>query len=168
MLKVATRSIDLSVGALMELYAEEIFAQAQRDYPGLSPWEQRLEAEQDFRAFLREGFFTRPGDTWCLWEIGGVYLSGLRLQTYRDGLLLEGLVTAPAHRGRGYAQRLICSVLAQIGPGKVYAHIHKDNDVSAAVHEKCGFRRILDYSRMADGSFAADHGTYLYEIPDNT
>ncbi len=165
MLRIVTCPHQLPVGELTELYAEEIRMQGKQNYPRLSPWEQQAEAEQDFLWYLREAFFSCPGNAWCLWEIEGVLVSALRLQAYRDGLLLEGLVTAPAHRGRGNASELIRAVVARIRPARLYAHIQKENDASAAVHEKCGFRRILEYSVLADGSFSGDYATYLYEMP---
>lgn len=125
-----------------------------------------LDAEQALYAYLRQEFFSRPQDAYCLWVEDGKIISCLRLQSYRDGLLLEALETNPAHRGRGYGKKLVSAVLAETKMTKGYVHIHKKNAASIAVHEKCGFRRILDYAVFADGSVGAQYDTYLYEQAD--
>lgn len=153
----------LDISALMALYEEGNRENGEDLYPDLPAGQQLLRAEQDFYAYLRTGFFTQPGDRYCVWEEAGVYVSALRLQRYGDGLLLEALETHPAHRRRGWAERLIRAVQEQIGPEKIYSHIGHRNAPSIAVHQKCGFRKISDSARYADGSVNSRCGTYLYE-----
>lgn len=147
MLKIAKSLRQLRFGALAALCTESIAE------------------EQALYAYLHEDFFSRPGDTYCIWEEKGRYLSCLRLQNFRDGLLLDGLFTDPAYRGQGCAKRLIRAVLAEVKPEKLYAHIHRKNAASIAVHEGCGFQKILDYAVYADGSVLYTSDTYLYENP---
>lgn len=109
--------------------------------------------------YLRECFFPAGGAVYCLSE-GSVYVSALRLEPYRDGSLLTALETAPEHRGRGYAQKLLMGVMEQVD-GKIYSHIDNRNRASLAVHKACGFEKILDYAAYLDGSVSTRAGTYL-------
>ena len=90
-----------------------------------------------------------------------VYFSALRLEPYEDGLLLEALETAPAHRRKGYAEKLIRAVQAEFLQ-KIYSHVSKKNTASLAVHQKCGFRQVLDYAKYIDGSVVRSAVTLCY------
>lgn len=163
MLLLCDRLSQIRFGQLMQVYAEGAAENGADSYPYLSTNEQILRAEQDFFAYLQSGFFTQPGDLYCIWEEQGQYVSALRLQQYQDGLLLEALETHPAHRHRGYAQKLILSVFDELKPNRVYSHIGHKNMPSQATHHACGFRKISDSARYADGSVNSRCGTYLYE-----
>ncbi len=149
MLQVAYSLRELDFSGLMAVYAGSTGG--------------RLQAEQDFYQYLQEGFFDRPGDCCCLWEVDGHPVSALRLQGYRDGLLLEALETAPAYRRKGHAKALIMAVLTRFSGRKIYAHVEKKNRASLVLHEACGFREISDMAVFADGSVTAKAVTYLYE-----
>lgn len=155
----------LDFAKLMAVYEEGNRENGEEFYPDLSPNEQILRAEQDFYAYLQTGFFTQPGDLYCIWEENGSYVSALRLESYQDGLLLEALETRPECRRQGYGERLIRAVLDVLRPEKVYSHIGHKNAPSQAVHHKCGFRKIADHARYVDGSVNHRCGTYLYELP---
>lgn len=152
----------LRFGELMEVYRESVAANGRELYPELSDGEQILKAEQDFYAYLRQGFFNRSDDLYCIWEEEGRYVSALRLQKFADGLLLEALETRPEYRRRGYGEQLISAVQEMVGSRKLYSHIHHRNFPSVEIHEKCRFRKISDISRYADGSVNNRCGTYLY------
>lgn len=163
MLRICDRLSHIRFGQLMQVYAEGVEDNGKEFYPDLSENQQILRAEQDFYAYLQTGFFSQPGDLYCIWEEKGEYVSALRLQRYQDGLLLEALETHPNHRRRGYACRLIRAVLEELHPEKLYSHIGHRNLASQATHLKCGFRKISDHARYADGSVNSHCGTYLYE-----
>lgn len=163
MLLVMHRLHQLEFGKLMQVYEESNRENGAECFPDLEPHRQLLQAEQDFYAYLRSGFFTAPEDRYCIWQEQGQYLAALRLQRYQDGLLLEALETHPEHRNRGYAKRLIRSVQETVGQGKIYVHISRRNGPSIAVHTACGFRKILDYGVYADGSVNRHTDTYLWE-----
>ncbi len=146
MLRIIRRLQDLRFSQLVEVYAESVCT---------------LEQEQDFYQYLREGFFTRPGDVYCIWEAQRAYKAALRLQTYRDGLLLEALETAPDERRKGYGKALVEAALAAFPNDIVYAHIAHRNKASIALHEACGFQKISDTAVYADGSVTGRAGTYL-------
>lgn len=163
MLSVYKKLHQLRFGELMEVYRESVAENGEEFYPHLSANEQIIQAQQDFYAYLQQGFFTKETDTYCIWEENGRYICALRLESYQDGLLLEALETRPEYRKQGYAQKLITEVQRLIGKEKIYSHISHKNTASLAVHQKCGFEKIQDYARYADGSVNDRCGTYLYQ-----
>ena len=126
-----------------------------------------LEAEQDFYDYLSRVFFRTPGAVYALWEGEGSYASALRLEPYKDGLILSALETAPHLRRRGYGKLLVDAVLSQFPREKIYSHIAKDNVASRNLHEALGFRKISDHALYLDGS--SDHrcDTYLWKNTAN-
>ncbi len=163
MLKIIKDLKALPFAELMEVYKEGNEENGQAFYPHLSQAQQLLQAEQDFYQYLKEGFFTQPEDCYCLWQADGRIVSALRLQSYRDGLLLEALETAPQFRRRGYGKALVEEVLRQISCPRIYVHISKRNRASIALHEGCGFQKIKDLAVYADGSVTHNASTYLYQ-----
>ncbi len=167
MLKIVTNMRDLNFGELMELYREGNEENGAYKYPQLSAAEQLVQAKQDFYQYLAQCFFCVEGAVYALWEENGRYLSGLRLEPYKDGLLLEALETAPDHRRQGYACKLMSSVqswLSGHGAIKVYSHVDRKNAPSQRCHQNCGFTKILDYAVYIDGSVFSSSDTYLFEV----
>lgn len=165
MLILARSLKELRFAELAEVYSEFLReASTQwRNYPQGFALEM---AEGDLRQYLQEVFFPTAGAMYALWEVNGRYVSALRLEPYRDGLLLEALETAPDQRNKGYAASLIGAVLAALseqGRDKVYSHVHKHNAASRKAHEKCGFRVISDCAVYMDGSVDYRCSTLLYE-----
>lgn len=152
MLLLARSMRELSFSRLMEVYIEGNLENANEFWPDLPLGEKLLRAEQDFYQYLNEVFFTTPGAIYAVLEEGGKYISALRLEPYRDGLLLEALETLPVLRRKGYAETLIRAVQVRCGGTKIYSHVGKWNEASLRVHEKCGFRRIQEYAAYIDGS----------------
>lgn len=143
---------ELSFRRLMDVYEESNRENGMEFWPELSRGQQLLQAEQDFYQYLHDGFFTTHGAVYAIWEESGNYVSALRLEPYKDGLLLEALETAPGERRKGYAEKLIQAVQKRCGSTKIYSHVGKWNEASLKIHEKCGFRRILEYAVYIDGS----------------
>ena len=160
---IATRLRELSFGKLMEIYAEGNLENGRDHWPHEPEARQTALAEQDFYQYLREVFFPTPGAQYLIWEADGCYVSALRLEPYQDGLLLEALETAPQHRRKGYAVKLVQAALNRAGNVKIYSHVSKKNVPSLHTHKKCGFRRILEYSVYADGSVNDRCCTLLHE-----
>lgn len=152
MLIVAKRMDDLNFSALMEIYSESNRENGRQMWPEETADRQLFLAEEGFGQYLREDFFPTPGALYAAWSVDGKYVSALRLEPYRDGLLLEALETAPAHRGKGYASALLQAVIAELVPGKLYSHVGKKNDPSLRTHEKAGFQRISEGAVYIDGS----------------
>ena len=122
-------------------------------------------AEQSFYQYLKDIFFPADGAFYAIWEADGCYVSALRIEPYRDGLLLAGLETAPDHRQKGYALLLVQAVqkmLSEKGPVTIYSHVRKNNHPSRKLHEKSGFRMISDSAAYIDGSVSFRACTYRY------
>ena len=152
MLFLAHTMPELSFSALMEVYLEGNRENGMEFYPELPEDQRLLRAEQDFYGYLTDVFFHTAGAVCAVWEEDGRYLSALRLEPYRDGLLLEALETRPDRRRKGYGERLILAVLARFSGVKIYSHVGKRNVPSLRIHEKCGFRRISENAVYIDGS----------------
>ena len=163
MLVVANNLKDFTFGKLMEVYREGNLENAQDLWPEEPEGRQLALAEQEFYQYLQQVFFRTEGAMYLIWEDTGHYVSALRLEPYRDGLLLEALETAPEQRRKGYASKLLSAALEFASGHKIYSHVHKRNVPSLAVHEKVGFTRILEYAVYADGSVNDRCCTLCYE-----
>ena len=152
MLYLAHSLSQLHFSSLMTVYAESNRENGREFWPEEPEMRQIQLAEEDFYRYLEQVFFRSPGAVYAVWEENGRYVSALRLEPYRDGLLLEALETAPEQRRKGYAAALIRAVQAFLGAGKIYSHVDKRNLPSLKVHETCGFRRIADFAVCVDGS----------------
>lgn len=164
MLIVAKSMGDFSFRKLMEVYEESNLkaAEHRRNLPSMFALQL---AEQDFRQYLQEVFFKNPGAVYYIWEHNSSYVSALRLESYRDGLLLEALETAPNHRRKGYAVTLIREVQKRLQQDsvKIYSHVNKRNTASLRTHESCGFRVISDCAVYISGSVDYRSCTLVYE-----
>lgn len=149
---------------LMEIYVEGNREKARKDYRGETPERGIALVEQDFYQYLRECFFPTPGARYAVWIEKGKYVSALRLEPYRDGLLLAALETAPDYRNKGYATMLVRAVLSSLQKTKVYSHVNKGNIPSLKTHAACGFNRIGEHAVYADGSVLHSSCTLCREI----
>ena len=149
MLSIARNLGQLSFGKLMEVYLEANQEHGAELAPEETEERQLQLSEEDFYTYLHDSFFKKPDAVYCIWEEAGNYVSALRLEPYRDGLLLEALETAPKRRRQGYATRLMNAVLftlSEQGSVCVYSHVSKKNIPSLKTHQHCGFQIILDYA----------------------
>lgn len=163
MLRIVHSMHQLPFGKLMEVYEEGNRENGALFWPELSEGEQLLRAEQEFYQYLQQVFFRTEAAAYYLWEVDGRLVSALRLEPYRDGLLLEALETAPGCRHNGYAGALMAAVLEQEGEQKIYSHVGKRNVASLRTHLRCGFRRISERAVYANGSVNDRCCTLLYE-----
>ena len=153
---------ELPFGALMAVYEQSNQENGEEFWPELSAGERLLRAEQEFYQYLQQVFFQTEGAVYYLWEVKSRPVCALRLEPYRDGMLLEALETAPEQRRKGYATALIRAALAQVGTVKIYSHVGKRNEASLKTHIACGFRRISEQAVYADGSVNDRCCTLLY------
>lgn len=166
MLKIFTDMKQLDFYKLMQVYEEANRENGEDLYSDSSASEQLLFAEQDFYGFL-ELFFQTPEAVCAVWEEAGTYVSALRLEPYRDGLLLQGVETIPTLRNRGFAKQLLLAVLEELRTHRsvrVYSHIHKSNLPSLRLHQGCGFAKILDHAVYADGSVLHNSCTMALDL----
>lgn len=144
---------ELNFDGLMEIYQEGNVENAEYFYPG-KPVEERLAlAIMGFREYLCEQFFKQENAQYWVLTENDKYISALRFEKHRDGLLLEALETHPDHRGQGYAKKLILDVLAKLPKEtRIYSHVSKRNVASLATHMSCGFVKEQDYVLAGDGT----------------
>lgn len=152
MLEVFDSLKNLNFQMLMDVYAQSNRENAEVYFPQLSEPQGVAMVEQQFYTFLQEVFFKTRDSRYCVWLADGKYVSALRLEPYRDGLLLEALETAPEQRHKGYGRRLMQAALGQIQGKPVYSHVGKRNAASLALHMGCGFEKIRDCAVYIDGS----------------
>lgn len=143
---------ELSFSKLMEIYIEGNRENGRDLFPEEPEGRQLQLAEERFYHYLREDFFPTAGAVYGILEENGEYISALRLEPYQDGLLVEGLETAPRHRRKGFGKKLMDGVLAQFPRKKIYSHVGKKNAPSLALHASCGFQPVMEYSVYIDGS----------------
>jgi len=163
MLYIADKLGELNFRQLMDVYEEGNLENAAKFYPREPQNQWLLLAEQAFHQYLRECFFPTKGARYCLWIVDGRYFSALRLEPYRDGLLLEALETHPAERRKGYAAALVNAVLTKYPDEKIYSHVGKKNTASIKTHESCGFQRTAEHAVYIDGSVHSNSCTLCYE-----
>ena len=161
MLKICRAIDEVRFFELMHVYEEGIRFNARSFYPDQDENVALISSEQDFYQYLSEVFFAVENAFYAVWEINGHYVSALRMEPYKDGLLLEGLETAPDKRGKGYATLLLQQVLNLVHM-PVYSHVAKDNIYSIKTHNKCGFVQCLDHAEMIDGKLDKGMFTFLY------
>lgn len=163
MLKVVRSMKELEFSKLMAVYEEGNLENGRNRWRLEPECRQIMLAEQDFHSYLCQVFFRTKDAVYLVWQEGDEYVSALRLEPYRDGLLLAALETAPRQRRKGYAGLLVRSALEQYAGVKVYSHVDKKNTASRRTHESCGFRKVLDHAVYADGSVLHSSVTYCHE-----
>lgn len=120
--------------------AMDSFADAEKAAP--EELEAAIKKEvESFVEFLR-GFFAVENNRYYVLEADGVPVCAARLSKIEDFYYLEALETAPEHRRKGYASKLLKNITAACGlNGSVDIRdcVMKDNAASLATHKKCGF-----------------------------
>ena len=167
MLEIISSFHQLNTVQLMEVYLEENLKYGSKMHPHLDTNKQLYCAEDDFLSYLQEDFFRQNGAKYAVWKVENHYKAALRLEPYKDGLLLEALETAPASRRKRYAYNLITSVIdfLQRADYKIlYSHVHKRNIASLNLHRMCGFRIIADYAWYIDGTITHSSYTFRYDF----
>ncbi len=156
---------DMNFEQLMCVYEEGNRENGRYFYPRESEAEQLRLAKQDFYDYLHNDFFRVSGAQYWILHVDNRYVCALRTEPFRDGYLLEALETAPQMRRRGYAGKLVDYVVAEIrktSSQPVYSHVSKRNSPSLAVHERCGFVKVLDHAVYLDGSVSSDAVTLAF------
>ena len=162
MLQIANSLKKLDFAALMAVYEQSNRENGRDNYPDEPEYRQLFLAEDNFYQYLQQVFFVTPGAVCAVWEENGEYRAALRLEPYKDGLLLAALETAPAFRRKGYGVLLIEAVQSRFPEKKIYSHVHKKNIPSLAIHEACGFQRISEQATYIDGSVNSRCCTLCY------
>ena len=167
MLKIISHFSQLDFSQLMNVYEQSNSENARMRNSNMTENERYLRHIEGFYTYLRESFFRSPDCVYAVWAPQERYVSALRLEPYRDGLLLEALETAPQERGKGYATallRALADYLCTTQWDTVYSHVGKKNRSSLAVHAACGFERILEHAVFVDGSVSHNSCTLRLHI----
>lgn len=162
MLTIISNVEKLPYSQVMRVYEQSIRERTQKDHRNCCSMQQLLNAEQDLYAYLQDVLEQKLA-VLAFWTDNNKFVSALRLEKYRDGLLLTALETAPRERSKGYASMLVSCVVDQFSDSKIYSHIADNNLASISVHLKCGFQKISSSAVFLDGSQSTDASTYLYE-----
>jgi len=165
MLLWITKISQLSFFSLMRVYEEGNMEKAAELSPE-NPSEVLIEIEQEFYQYLKECFFQLENAVYAVWVDQGEYVSALRLEPYQDGWLISALETAPGHRRKGYAAKLLSESLRRI-KGTVYSHVHKRNLPSSKLHTAIGFQKMMDYAVYLDGSVNSACNTLVYYVQND-
>jgi len=163
MLHIIETMKELNFTKLMAVYEESNRENGAENYPEETEFRQIFLQEENFYQYLQEIFFKTSGAVCAVWEEAGEYRAALRLEPYKDGLLLEALETTPDFRRKGYGRQLIQAVQERFSEVKIYSHVHKKNLPSLAIHEACGFQRISEQATYIDGSVNARCCTLCYK-----
>ena len=164
MIITARRLSELDFPKLMEVYEEENRREGGRLLPGKDWQTQKEQIHEEARLYLRDVFFRQKEAAVYVLAEDGIYLSALRLEAYRDGVLLQSLETRPDRRRQGHADRLIRQVLAMLPGGtRVYSHVDRRNGASEGVHLGCGFERQLEFAVLLDGTVTTQYRTFYLE-----
>ena len=155
MLQIAEAYSELDLSAVDRIYGEFLIESARENYPDAGKDYGIALAREDFHSYLRDFFRDGEKAFYAFWVVDGVCVSALRMEGYRDGLLIEALETQPDMRCKGYASLLLRAAAAYADEKyhlPIYAHVGKKNNASLAVHRKCGFETILDHAEYIDGT----------------
>ena len=163
MLRIFRSAKGLDFPALMCVYSEANSENGEREYPHEPPGLRQLLAEEDFREYIYGSFFPTEGAFYAIWEVEGEYVAALRAEPHRDGMIIAGLESAPCHRRKGYATRLLTETAKLLKGKKIYSHVDKTNAASLRVHEKCGFRIAQHRAVSLDGSVLPGSYTLVLE-----
>ena len=161
MLKIIKSMQQVNINQILGVYEESIQENAERF--SLS----NQQAENGFISYLDEDFFRQKGAFYAIWLDDGEYQSALRLEPYREGLLLEALETAPHARRRGYATELLKGVIEHLMDSEyktIYSHVNKRNRASLDLHLHSGFRIISDSATYIDGTVTQNSYTLRYDL----
>ena len=154
MVKIIRSLRDLDIAQLKNVYAES-----------LNCGKDLLAAQQDFYGELAH-FFKEPSAYYAILQSEGDYVAALRVEPYRDGVIIAGLETAPTHRRMGYAKKLLSAVVQQMPSGvMIYSHVDKKNQPSISVHAACEFERKLEHAVFLDGSVSTKFCTFIKITP---
>lgn len=162
MLKIVKCCREIPKAALFSICRESLLEQARRDYPSTPEGQALEQAELDLWEYLQSDFFPHHG-LYAFWVEENNPVSALRLEPYRDGLLLEALETMPEERCKGNAKALISAVQTELHPCVLYSHVAKDNLPSLTVHRECCFAVESDHAVFIDGSVSSRYFTLCYK-----
>lgn len=169
MLKIIRSISAIDLQQMFDIY-EQYFIEKLSDQRNTVSACSILNEQQEFYSFLQD-FFAESGGIYAVWMEEDMYCSALRLERYRDGLLLTGLETVADLRQKGYASKLMRSVIEYCESNAllpIYSHIANSNIASIKTHVNNGFKVISDCAVFLDGSVNHRSKTYCYRNDKKT
>ncbi len=132
---------------LMEIYRESNTENVAYFFPDCTDTEAgRKQVEKKFYAYLKDDFFSKPGNRYYVYEEDGAFLSAIRLfpvPMEPHKYYAEALETRPDRRREGNAKalfKLLFEALSKQGNFEITDSVSKMNTASLRTHLSCGFR----------------------------
>lgn len=136
---------------LMDVYRESNEDNLSFFYPEETDLDKgRRLVEQKFYDYLKTDFYNKQGNRYYALEDNGEWLSAIRLfpvEGKDNTFFAEALETAPAHRRKGYARKLmelLFEKLRKEGSFEITDTVNKSNEASLQFHLNCGFEKYKD------------------------
>lgn len=164
MIIIADKINKFEFSKIVDLYADDLEVSRKRKYGTMPEYEGKIFAEQDYYLYLKDVFFSEIKGRLYILEENGRYISAACIEPFKDGFLLNSLVTAKDFRKKGYAQQLLVAAFENLKDVPLYSHVHIKNAASIHLHEKLGFDSLHQYAHMLDGSVRSDHYTYIKNL----
>lgn len=129
------------------VYSESVLENAEDGFEEVrnaAPQELEAAVQEEGERFVEflQGFFAADDNRYYVLEAEGVPVCAARLSKIEDFYYLEALETAPEHRRKGYAARLLKHIIDTYslrGMVDIRDCVVKSNEASLATHRKCGF-----------------------------
>ena len=138
---------ELDFQKLMEIYRESNTENVSYFYPDCTDIDAgRKQVEEKFYSYLKDDFFSIPGNRYYVYEKDGVWLSAIRLFPVPEKAgkyYAEALETRPERRREGNAGtlfKLLFEELADLGDFEISDSVSKTNTASLRTHLSSGFR----------------------------
>ena len=165
MLKIITNYSELDERQVMDIYSESNLDNTSYFYPDECDKKKALQlVERDFLKYIRDEFLSKEGNSYCVYDQDGRWVSALRL--YRLGeafCYIEALETRPDCRRKGYGAALLketADYFARQGNVRICDCVSKKNIASLRTHEKCGFQIVSEqgYDYLQGEANDGDYG----------
>ena len=138
---------ELDFSKLMEIYRESNTENVSYFFPDCTDIDAgRKQVEEKFYSYLKNDFFSIPGNRYYVYEKDGVWLSAIRLFPVPEKAgkyYAEALETRPERRREGNAEalfKLLFEELSDSGDFEISDSVSKTNTASLRTHLSSGFR----------------------------
>lgn len=134
---------------LMAVYKESNKKKIAFLFPEIQSEEDGLRmVEDEYSKWLRDDFL-KGKNTFCyVWEENNIWVSSLRFHYVENKVyFIEALETHPEHRRKGYAEKLINSIIDKLkedGDFEIRSYTSITNEASRKTHSRCGFLTLED------------------------
>lgn len=147
--------LDSDTTSLMDIYQESSKNNVSYFFPEIIDIEEGIKkANKAYLEYIRNDFLKRNNTCYYIWKDNGIWVSAMRLYKIKGSIyFMEALETHPLYRKRGYAEKLISSVIEELkqdGDFEMRSYVNINNVASRRTHIKCGFEEssesVFDYA----------------------